>query len=419
MSEAVEKKPAMEGGLFLPLRGVRVLELSQIMAGPTCGLMLADLGADVIKVEKMPGGDDTRRYRKVGDTGMPPSFVMLNRGKRSVCLDVRHPDGKAALLEMIAQADVLTENFRKGVMTRLGLDYESLRHVNPRLIHCSITGYGNTGPLSDKGGFDLILQAFSGLISVTGEAGRPPVKPGISLADVNAGILAAFGILAAYINRLRTGKGAKVDSSLLQASLQQLYWYAAAYFSSGAIGTPSGTAHTLIAPYQVYTCKDGGLALGGANQKNWERIAEVLGRPQWKTEARFETGAARLQNRGLLETLINDIMADDTVASWMARFEAAGVPCGPVQNVQQALEHPQSRAIGMVLAGTDHDGKPARALGLPVLFDGANGASYRPAPRLGEHGHEVLAEFGIAEARIDRLVRDGVLRTLPPPSGQA
>lgn len=229
--------------LTQPLAGVKVLELSQIMAGPTCGLMLADLGADVIKVERFPQGDDARRYRREGDSGLPPSFMILNRGKRSIALDVKRPEGRAALLRLVAQSDILTENFRMGVMERLGLSYEALHEINPALVYCSITGYGRIGPLASSGGFDLILQAFSGLISVTGEEGGEPVKPGVSIADVNAGILAAFGSLAAYIQRLRTGQGQRVDTSLLQASMQQMYWYAAAYFSRGIVPKPAGTAH--------------------------------------------------------------------------------------------------------------------------------------------------------------------------------
>ena len=201
----------------LPLAGVRVLELSQIMAGPTCGLMLADLGAEVIKVEKYPGGDDARNYRQNGDHGLPPSFMMLNRGKKSICIDLRSEQGRATLKRLVAGADILTENFRLGVMEKLGLGYDELRAHNPGLIYCSITGYGRTGPLAAKGGFDLILQAFAGILSVTGEVGGGPVKPGVSIADINAGILAAFGVLGAYIHKLKTGAGQRVDTSLLQA----------------------------------------------------------------------------------------------------------------------------------------------------------------------------------------------------------
>jgi crotonobetainyl-CoA:carnitine CoA-transferase CaiB-like acyl-CoA transferase len=390
-----------------PLTGVKVLELSQIMAGPTCGLMLADLGADVIKVERFPQGDDARRYRRTGDDGLPPSFMMLNRGKRSIALDIKRPEGRAALLKLVAASDVITENFRLGVMERLGLSYETLRDINPALVYCSITGYGRTGPLASRGGFDLILQAFSGLISVTGEEGRDPVKPGVSIADVNAGILAAFGTLAAYIERLRTGRGQRVDTSLLQASMQHMYWYAAAYFSRGIVPKPAGTAHPLIAPYQVYVCKDGGLAIGGANETNWERVAHVLGHPEWVEDPRFNTPDIRLANRGELEMLINAILSTDTRSAWAARFDAAQVPCGPVQTVGEALDHEQTRSVRMVVDVQSPDGSSMRALGLPVLLSGSSHIAATPAPGVGQNTSDVLREFGYAQAEIDGLLASG------------
>lgn len=390
----------------LPLAGVKVLELAQIMAGPTCGVMLADLGADVYKIEKFPAGDDARSYRRAGDSGLPPSFVMLNRGKRSVGIDLKAPEGRAVMLRLVERADVLTENFRVGVMERLGLGYEALREINPKLIYCSISGYGRQGPLADKGGFDLILQAFSGLISVTGESGRSPVKPGVSIADVNAGILAAFGILAAYIHRLKTGEGQRVDTSLLQASLQQLYWYAAGYFSRGVIGQPSGTAHPLIAPYQVYRCADGDIAIGGANRANWERIADLLGRPEWKNDARFDAPEGRLKHRGELETLINAALSASTVDDWVARFDRMGVPAGPVQNVAQALEHEQSKATGMIREVDAPDGGKIRTLGLPVLLNGRSHVASSAAPRVGANTRGVLGEFGFSPEEIAHLIAE-------------
>jgi len=240
-----------------PLRGVRVLELAQIMAGPVAGLMLADLGADVIKVEKFPGGDDARGFNSKGAGDMPASFEVLNRGKRSIAINLKTEQGRESLRRMVAQADGRTENFRPGTLEALGLGVDELLAINPRLIYCSVTGYGSRGPLAERGGFDLILQAFCGLVSVTGEPGRPPVKPGISIADVNAGILGALGVLAAYVHVLRTGEGQHVETSLLQASMQQLYWYAALFFSGGAMPGRLGTAHPVVAPYQTFTCSDG------------------------------------------------------------------------------------------------------------------------------------------------------------------
>jgi crotonobetainyl-CoA:carnitine CoA-transferase CaiB-like acyl-CoA transferase len=393
----------------LPLAGVRVLELSQIMAGPTCGLMLADLGAEVIKVEKYPGGDDARNYRKAGDSGLPPSFMMLNRGKKSICIDLRSEQGRTTLKRMVASADILTENFRLGVMEKLGLSYEELRKSNPGLIYCSITGYGRQGPLAAKGGFDLILQAFSGIMSVTGEIGGGPVKPGVSIADINAGILAAFGTLGAYIHRLKTGVGQRVDTSLLQASIQQTYWFAAAYFSTGQIGKASGTAHPLIAPYQTFECADGALALGGANHNNWVRITEVLGHPEWQQDPRFAAPAARLGHRAELEVLINNVMCQRSIAVWLELFDAAGVPAGPVQNVGQALEHEQTKAVGMVIESAAPGGGQMRSLGLPVILDERAAPATGVPPRVGEHSREVLRGSGFADDEISSLLDAGVV----------
>ncbi|EHP42887.1 acyl-CoA transferase [Cupriavidus basilensis OR16] len=395
----------------LPLAGVRVLELSQIMAGPTCGLMLADLGADVIKIEKFPAGDDARGYRRPGDSDLAPSFLMLNRGKRSLALDVRTVAGKDVLKRLVAQSDVLTENFRLGTMERLGLGYEALAQHNPALIYCSITGYGRKGPLADKGGFDLILQAFAGLVSVTGEPGRTPVKPGNSVADINAGILAAFGILAAYIHRLKTGEGQRVDTSLLQAAVQQTYWFAAAYFANGVVARPAGTAHPLIAPYQTFECADGAIAIGGANQSNWERIAQLLGHPEWIDDARFMTGANRLAHREVLAGLITSELKRSGVAQWVRLFHEAGVPAGPVNDIGQALEHEQTRSAGMVIDVQHPDGGVTRGLGLPVTLSGRSEPASRAAPRLGEHSGEVLREFGFATGEIEDLTANQVIFT--------
>ena len=387
----------------LPLAGVRVLELSQIMAGPICGLMLADMGADVIKIEKFPAGDDSRGYAKPGDPGLAPSFLMLNRGKRSVAVDIRKPSGQRVIKRLVASCDIVTENYRRGKLEALGLGYEQLRAVNPKIVYCSITGYGPNGPLSDKGGFDLVLQAFSGLISVTGSLEGELAKPGNSVADINAGILAALGSLTAYIKRLRTGEGSKVETSLLQASLQQMYWFAAGYFSDGSIARPMGTAHPLIAPYQTFRCKEGSIALGGGNQANWQRIAEVLGHPEWLEDARFRTGRDRLGHQRVLESLITQALAAHPADHWIGVLDAAGVPVGPVNNVKQALEHEQSRAIAMVVKADHVDGGTTQTLGLPIHFDGEAPYARSAAPRVGQQTHEVLREFGFRDAEISEL----------------
>lgn len=387
-----------------PLAGVRVIEMAQIMAGPTCGMMLADLGAEVIKIEKFPGGDDARQYQKPGDSALPPSFRMINRGKRSLALDVRTPQGKEVLLRLVRQADVLTENFRVGVMERLGLGYADLQAVHPALIYCSITGYGRVGPMATTGGFDLILQAFSGIIDATGEPDRDPVKPGVSLADINAGILAAMGIVSAYVHRLKTGEGQHVSTSLLQAAMQQTYWLAANYFSSGRETPRQGTAHSLIAPYQVFNAGDGRIVIGAGNPKAWKGMCEVLGHPQWVDDPRFDHPQRRVAHRLELQGLIETALAAAPVAQWCARFEAAGVPAGPVNSAGQALEHPQTRAVGMVIDVPDGLGGMARGIGSPITFDGVSGAATSAAPQVGEHSRQLLEELGYGRHEIDALI---------------
>jgi crotonobetainyl-CoA:carnitine CoA-transferase CaiB-like acyl-CoA transferase len=392
-----------------PLSGVRVLELAQIMAGPTCGMLLADMGADVIKVEKLPGGDDARGYREPRVNGVSAPFMMLNRNKRGIALDLKHPEGRDVLLRMVSDADVLTENYRRGTLEKLGLGYDALSRVNPGLIYCAVSGYGREGPWGDKGGFDLIAQGFAGLMSITGEPGGPPVKTGNSVADINAGILAAVGILAAFAHKLRTGRGQVVDTSLMEAALQQTYWHAAAYFATGQSPGPTGSAHILTAPYQAFRTADGWINIGGANQANWERIAEVIGHPEWRNDPRFADNSQRMANLHQLVSLMNDVLAQRTTAQWLEAFDAAGVPAGPVHSVGEALNHPQTRARGMVVELAHPQAGPTRALGCPIHFSATPTRIDRPAPMLGEHTREVLREVGYGDAEIDALAARGVV----------
>src|SRR3989475_6689042 len=325
-----------------PLAGMRVLELAQIMAGPTCGMMLADMGADVIKVEKLPGGDDARGYREPRINGVSAPFLVQNRNKRGIALNLKHASGRAILLRLVESADVLTENFRRGTLDKLELGYDVLVRANPGLIYCAVSGYGRDGPYADKGGFDLIAQGFAGLMSITGEPGRAPVKTGNPVADINAGILAAAGIAAAFAHKLKTGPGQAVDTSLMEAALQQTYWQAAIYFATGESPGPSGSAHVLTAPYQAFRASDGWINIGGANQANWERIAEVLGHPEWCGDPRFATNSARMENLDALVASMEAVLATRTKAEWIRAFDAAGVPVGPVHSLGEALSHPQT-----------------------------------------------------------------------------
>jgi crotonobetainyl-CoA:carnitine CoA-transferase CaiB-like acyl-CoA transferase len=392
-----------------PLAGLRVLEVTQIMSGPTCGLLLADMGADVIKIEKLQGGDDARAYRDPQVGGVSAPFMMMNRNKRGLALDLKSPQGRALLLRMAQSADVLVENFRGGTMDKLGLGYEALKAENPGLIYCTITGYGRSGPYADKGGFDLIAQGFAGLMSITGEAGRPPAKSGNAVSDMNAGILAALGILAAYIHKLKTGEGQVVDTSLSDAALQQTYWHAAVWFATQRSPAPTGSAHILTAPYQAFEASDGWINIGGANQANWERICDVLGHPEWREDWRFATNRDRMAHLDELVGLMNAVVRTRTREQWQAAFDAAGVPAGPVHTIGEALSHPQTLARGMVVELEHPQAGTTRAIGCPIHFSASPDRSSTPAPLLGQHTREVLRECGLPEAEIDALVAEGVI----------
>jgi crotonobetainyl-CoA:carnitine CoA-transferase CaiB-like acyl-CoA transferase len=394
-----------------PLAGMRVLELAQIMAGPTCGALLADLGADVIKIEKLQGGDDARGYREPRVNGVSAPFLMLNRNKRGLALDLKAPQGRAILQRLVRGADVLIENFRRGTMEKLGLGYDVLAAENPALVYCAITGYGRDGPWADKGGFDLVAQGFAGLMAITGEPGRPPVKAGSPVSDINAGLLAAIGILAAWAHRQRTGRGQVVDTSLMEAALQQTSWHAASYFATGVSPGPLGSAHLLTAPYQAFAASDGYLVIGGANQANWERIADVLGNPEWRDDPRFATNTARMTNLPALVAAMNDVLARKPRDEWLALLDAAGVPAGPVHSLGEALTHPQTLARHMVIELVHPEAGPTKALGCPIHFSDTPASVDRPAPRLGEHTRHILRECGYADAEIDAMAAAGIIAT--------
>ena len=392
------------------LEGIRVIELAQIMAGPTCGMLLADMGADVIKVEKLPGGDDTRSYSEPSIAGESAAFMILNRNKRGMAVNLKTPGGLEVVKKLIANADVVTENYRKGTLEKLGLGYDVLKEINPRLIYCAISGYGRTGPYADKGGFDLIAQGFAGLMSITGEPGRPPAKSGTSVADINAGIFAALGIVSALVARGRTGKGQVVETSLMEAAVQQTFWQAAIFFATGVNSGPSGSAHILTAPYQAFPTADGWINIGGANQSNWERIGKVIGRPELAGDPRFRTNSDRMRNLDALTPIIGDALKARTSAEWIRDFEEAGVPVGPVNRIGDMLADPQVAAREMVVEVEHPKAGKTKALGHPIKFSDTPGKIERPAPLLGEHTREVLAELGYSGADVERLVAEGAVR---------
>lgn len=391
-----------------PLAGVKVVELAHIMAGPVCGLMLADLGADVLKVERLPSGDDSRRMVPPTLGGESAAFMMMNRNKRGLALDLRRPEGVAAVRRLAASADVLIENFRRGAMERMGLGYGALRAENPRLVYCSISGYGRTGPLADRGGFDLVAQGMSGLMSITGEGpGRPPVKVGAPVTDIGAGILAALGVVAAYAHRLRTGEGQQVDTSLFEAGIVQTYWQAAICLATGVAPGAMGSAHPLNAPYQAFETSDGWVNVGAANQRTWLALVQAIGAPPLAADPRFADNAARMAHLDALGAALAPLFRRRTTAEWLTALDAAGVPAGPVLSIAEMLEHPQTLARDMVPAVEHTALGPVRSLGLPVKLSATPGAVRRGAPLLGEHTREVLAEHGYSAAEIDALVASG------------
>jgi crotonobetainyl-CoA:carnitine CoA-transferase CaiB-like acyl-CoA transferase len=390
-----------------PLDGVRVLELCQVMAGPTCGMLLADLGADVVKVEKLPSGDDTRSYDRPQVNGESAAFLAMNRNKRSIALDLKHPQGQSVLKRMVADADVLVENFRKGTLEKFGLGYDALKAINPRLIYCAITGYGRTGPYADKGGFDLIAQGISGLMSITGEPGQEPVKCGPPVCDVNAGMLGALGIIAAYVHRLKTGAGQMVDTSLLEAGIHTTFWHSAIFLATGVSPEPTGSAHVLSAPYQAFRTRDGWVTIGGANPANWERLARMMGLPDLVTEPRFRTNADRMQNRAALIEILSEKTRERTTEELVAALDAAGIPAGPVNRIGEMLADPHVLAREMVVETEHPVAGPTKALGVPVKLSRTPGSVRRPAPLLGQHTREVLREAGFRDSEIDALVESG------------
>jgi crotonobetainyl-CoA:carnitine CoA-transferase CaiB-like acyl-CoA transferase len=393
-----------------PLEGLKVVDLTHVMAGPTCTLMLADMGADVVKIERIPGGDDTRRSIPPTIDGESAAFMMMNRNKRGVALDLKTEGGRRVLRRLLRDADVLVENYRPGTLARLGFDYEDLRRDNPGLIYCALSGFGRTGPYGHRGGFDLVAQAMSGIMSITGEGpGRPPVKCGAPLTDITCGIIAAMGVLAAYAHRLKTGRGQMVDTSLFEAGIVQTYWQSAIALATGIAPQPMGSAHPLSAPYQAFETADGWIVIGGSNQRNWLRMLEALEAEHLADDPRFRENADRMGHLQELEAALAPYFKARASEDLLGRFEELGVPAGPVYDINQMHQDPQVLARKMVVEVEHTKLGPVRTIGLPVKFSDTPGEVAHGAPLFGQHTDEILRECGFADAEIDDLLAEGAV----------
>ena len=391
---------------MMSLEGLRVLDLTQHLSGPYCTMILGDLGAEVLKIEKPGDGDD---QRKLGPFvhGESSPFMMINRNKKSITLNLKSDSGREILLQLARSCDVLVENFRPGVTASLGIDYETLRTHNPAIVYCSISGYGQTGPDRDKGGFDIMAQGMTGLMHMNSPADGPLSKLPISIHDLGAGQQAVYAILSAYIHRLRTGAGQYVDVSLIEAGLALTVGEAAAYLVNGHVPKVAGTRNHLSAPYQAYRTRDGHIIVGAGNQRLWEKFcSEVVDKPEWIADPRFASASERIRHADDLEELIEASLRQHDTGHWITRLEQAGVPGGPIHSYDEALRHPQVLARDMLVEVDHPRAGRTRMLGIPTKMSLTPGSIRLPAPVLGQHTDEVLAGIlSMSAAQIAELRR--------------
>jgi crotonobetainyl-CoA:carnitine CoA-transferase CaiB-like acyl-CoA transferase len=401
---------AKNPGPPMPLEGMRVLDVSQVMAGPFASMLLGDMGADVIKIEPTDGGDQTRRamgFKLKGNDSL--GFFNLNRNKRSFALNLKSKSAREVFYDLVMTSDVLLENYRPGVTKRLGIDYETLSKFNPGLIYASISGFGQTGPWSQRPGFDLIAQAMAGTMSITGHEGGPPTKSGVPVSDIGCALFVVYGILSAFIGRERTGRGQYVDGSLFEAAIAFSIWDISDYWGTGKIPTPLGTANRYSAPYQAVRAKDTYFVMGANSNKLFQQLCDLLGRPELFSVARFANVSGRLANRLVLIEELEKSFSSKTADEWIDALLSVGIPAGPICNIEQALnsEHAKAREAVMEF---DHpvEGR-VKSIGFPVKLSESKQRVRRHPPLLGEHNEEILRELGLDESGIAELRAEGAI----------
>jgi crotonobetainyl-CoA:carnitine CoA-transferase CaiB-like acyl-CoA transferase len=392
-----------------PLRHIKVVEISVAMAGPFCGMMLGDYGAEVIKIERVKHGDDSRGWPPYFHSGMSHYFASANRNKKSVALDLKDPEAVDVVKRLIENADVLIDNYRYGALARAGLDYETLSAKNPRLIYCSITGFGASGPRRDDPANDLFMQAFSGGMSITGEIDGGPVKMGISVADIGAGLLGTVGILMALENRHRTGRGQLVETSLLEGQLAMLSYHLTRYFATGIVPGPGGSGSQVSVPYPAFRAADDWLVVAAFNERMWQAFCSAIDKPEWANDPRFVHADNRADNRNLLIGMINEAFSARRAHEWAERLEAVGVPCTLVNRIDQVVANEQVASRDMVVEMQVPGLGPIKVAGLPVKLSDTPGRLDLHPPHLGEHTWEVLSKLGYERSRIEAFAGRGAV----------
>jgi len=393
-----------------PLTGMRVMDFTRALAGPHCTLLLGDMGAEVIKIERVEGGDEVRRMGPPFISGESAAFMASNRNKKSLTVNLKDPRGREICVRLATWADVLVENFRPGVMQGLGLDYSTLAQVNPRLIYCSISGFGQTGPMADQGGYDTVAQGLGGIMAATGVPGGPPVKAGVPVVDLGTGMFGALGVLAAYIAREKTGKGQHVDTSLLDCSVALGLIDGSDYLASGEVPLPLASAHWRIAPHGAFKTRDGYLTIAADSApRTWKTLCQILGKEELEHEPRLADNTQRRKNLPLLLEKIEEATTTRDSAFWLAKLQAAGIPCGPVQNYDQVFRHPQVLARDLLVENEHPKAGRVQMVGKPLKFSGTPATDLLPSALLGQHTTAILLAVGYSAEEITRLRQEGVV----------